>query len=31
VFAEFTGYIQADAYSGYDRLFLPGGATEVGC
>jgi transposase len=31
VFAEFTGYIQADAYGGYDRLFLPGGATEVGC
>jgi len=31
VFADFTGYIQADAYSGYDRLFLPGGATEVGC
>ena len=31
VFADFTGYIQADAYGGYDRLFLPGGATEVGC
>ncbi|MFQ5745484.1 MAG: IS66 family transposase [Acidobacteriota bacterium] len=31
VFGDFTGYIQADAYSGYDRLFLPGGATEVGC
>lgn len=31
VFADFTGYIQADAYSGYDQLFLPGGATEVGC
>ena len=31
VFANFTGYIQADAYSGYDQLFLPGGATEVGC
>jgi transposase len=31
VFAEFTGYIQADAYPGYDRLFLPDGATEVGC
>jgi transposase len=31
VFSEFTGYIQADAYRGYDRLFLPGGATEVGC
>jgi transposase len=31
VFKDFTGYIQADAYGGYDRLFLPGGATEVGC
>lgn len=31
VFADFKGYIQADAYSGYDQLFLPGGATEVGC
>jgi transposase len=31
VLADFTGYIQADAYSGYDRLFLPGGTTEVGC
>jgi transposase len=31
VLADFRGYIQADAYSGYDRLFLPGGATEVGC
>ena len=31
VFADFTGYIQADAYRGYDRLFLPGGAVEVGC
>jgi len=31
VFAEFKGFIQADAYRGYDRLFLPGGATEVGC
>ena len=31
VFAEYTGYIQADAYPGYDRLYLPGGATEVGC
>ena len=31
VFADFTGYIQADAYPGYDRLFLPDGATEVGC
>ena len=31
VFKDFTGYIQADAYGGYDQLFLPGGATEVGC
>jgi transposase len=31
VFATYTGYIQADAYTGYDRLFLPGGAAEVGC
>ncbi|MBI3449250.1 MAG: IS66 family transposase, partial [Acidobacteria bacterium] len=31
VFAEFTGFIQADAYPGYDQLYLPGGATEVGC
>lgn len=31
VFAGFTGYIHADAYPGYDQIFLPGGATEVGC
>jgi transposase len=31
VFANFTGYLQADAYGGYDRLFFPGGATEVAC
>jgi hypothetical protein len=31
VFTDFTGYIQADAYKGYDQLYLPGGATEVGC
>lgn len=31
VFKDYTGFIQADAYPGYDRLFLPGGATEVGC
>ena len=31
VFGEFTGFIQADAYGGYDRLYAPGGATEVGC
>jgi len=27
----FQGYIQADAYPGYDRVFVPGGATEVAC
>lgn len=31
VLGEFTGYVQADAYGGYDRLYLPGGATEVAC
>ena len=31
VFKDFKGFIQADAYPGYDRLYLPGGATEVGC
>jgi len=31
VFREFTGYLQADAYGGYDHLFFPGGATEVAC
>ena len=31
VFADYTGYIQADAYGGYDKLFVPGGATEVAC
>jgi transposase len=28
---DFTGYLQADAYGGYDQLFAPGGATEVAC
>jgi len=28
---EFTGYLQADAYGGYDRLYGSGGATEVAC
>ncbi|MGH6691398.1 MAG: IS66 family transposase [Gemmatimonadales bacterium] len=28
---DFTGYLQADAYGGYDHLFAPGGATEVAC
>jgi len=31
VFADFQGFIQADAYGGYDGLYLPGGATEVAC
>lgn len=31
VLGDFTGFIQADAYAGYDRLYLPGGATEVAC
>lgn len=31
VFKDFTGYLQADAYGGYDQLYFPGGATEVAC
>jgi hypothetical protein len=31
VFGNFTGYLQADASGGYDRLFFSGGATEVAC
>jgi transposase len=31
VFSDYQGYIQADAYAGYDQLYLPGGAIEVGC
>ena len=31
VFQDFTCYLQADAYGGYDRLFFPGGAIEVAC
>ena len=27
----YRGFIQADAYPGYDQLFFPEGATEVGC
>jgi transposase len=27
----FTGYLQADAYSGYDGIFAHGGVTEVAC
>lgn len=29
--ANFMGYLQADAYKGYDQFFVPGGATEVAC
>jgi transposase len=28
---DFKGYLQADAYSGYDRVFERGDVTEVGC
>jgi transposase len=31
VLGDYRGFIQADAYQGYDRLYLPGGATEVAC
>lgn len=31
VFKDYTGFIQADAYAGYDQLYLPGGATECAC
>ena len=31
VLGDYSGYVHADAYPGYDRLFLPGGAEEVGC
>lgn len=31
VLGGYTGAIHADAYPGYDRLFLPAGATEVAC
>ena len=28
---EYSGYVQADAYSGYDEFFRESNATEVGC
>jgi len=28
---DYRGFIQADAYAGYDCFFKPGGATEVAC
>jgi len=31
IFNGFTGYVQADAYSVYDQLFLSGDVTEVAC
>lgn len=31
VFGGYKGFIQADAYQGYDQLYVPGGATEVAC
>jgi transposase len=31
VLGDFSGYVQADAYSGYDELFRRGKAVEVGC
>jgi len=31
VLGGFAGYLQADAYGGYDRLFAPDGAIEVAC
>ena len=31
VLQDYSGFIHADAYPGYDVLFLPDGATEVGC
>lgn len=31
VLGDFRGYLQADAYGGYDQLFVPDGATEVAC
>ena len=28
---EYSGYVQADAYSGYDEFFRESNATEIGC
>jgi transposase len=28
---DFKGYLQADAFSGYDCVYAPGNVTEVGC
>lgn len=29
--ADYRGYLQADAYSGYDQIYASGRVTEVGC
>jgi transposase len=31
VLGDYHGFVQADAYQGYDQLYLPGGAIEVAC
>lgn len=31
VLGDYRGFVQADAYQGYDQLYLPGGAIEVAC
>jgi transposase len=31
VLGDYRGFLHADAYAAYDRLYLPGGAIEVGC
>jgi transposase len=31
ILGDYRGFVQADAYPGYDGLFLPEGATEVAC
>jgi transposase len=31
ILEDFQGYLQADAYGGYDQLYSPDGATEVAC
>jgi transposase len=31
IFKDFRGYLQADAYSAYDRLYKSGAIVEVGC
>lgn len=31
ILRDYIGFAHADAYPGYDALYLPGGVTEVGC